>query len=230
MLDFLKPRHLRYRSMEEWRECENIRSLHYPENPKLEAKLNRQRDELRKHLWKRHLSRLTREERKELKRGTHPSQSPRHIERARLIFEEFNARMSLLPYVAEVTMVTRHMNLTTFRVKLSHDVGWRVWQEQIPPFYRGFEVIIAVAPNPKPLLTRETAEKLIPNGMSEAEVYSRLGTNAAVSLGNNGKKSLAYLFHFPPAPPKVDPRIDAITVIISNGVVVDRRFSPDGKH
>ncbi len=220
MFEFLKPRHLRYRSLEEWRERERITSFLHPGNPKLEARLKRQFEELRRHLWKWHLKHLTPEERKEINAGTHPSQAPRLIDQARTIFEEFRARLAKLPYLAEVSLVARHTDRPVFRVRLSQDVGWRVWQEHVPPFYRGFEVVI-VLPGSKPVLTRETAEKIIPNGMSEREVYEFLGANATVSLANGGK----YLsYQFPPTPPKVDPKIPGIIIVVSNGVVVGRQF------
>jgi hypothetical protein len=116
MFDFLMPRHLRYRSMEEWRERENITSFRYPENPRLEARLQQQFEELRRHLWKRHLKQLTAEERKEIKAGKHPSQSHRHIEQARAIFEEFRSRVAGLSYVAEVSMAAWD--------KLLFESGW----------------------------------------------------------------------------------------------------------
>lgn len=224
MLDFLKPRHLRYRSVEEWRERENITSFRHPEKPSLEARLTRQLEELRRHLWKKHLRRLTREERKQLKTGRHPSQSHKGFDEAKPIFEEFRAKVGVLPYVEEVAMTTRHMQPIVFRVKLTQDVSWRVWQEHILPFYRGFEVIVGAAHGRKPALTLESAAALIPNGMSENDVYANLGTNATVSFVNGGKKYLTYLFHFPPSPPKVDPKIEAMTVVVSNGKVVDRKF------
>lgn len=222
MLEFLKPRHLRYHSMEEWRERENITSFRHPENPRLEARLRRQLQGLRKHLWKRHIAQLAPWERSQLKAGTHPSMSHKGFELAKPIFEEFRTRVTALPFVEEVTMVTRHMEPIVFRVKVIQGIGWRTWQEQIPPFYRGFEIIVTSAKTPKPALTPETAEKLIPNGMAETDVYGRLGTNVRVTHGKNGK-SLKFLFHFPPLPPGVDPKVSGITVVISNGVVVDRQ-------
>jgi hypothetical protein len=36
-------------------------------------------------------------------------------------------------------------------------------------------------------------------------------------------KNLTYLFHLN-APPKLDTKIDTMTVVISNGAVVDRQF------
>jgi hypothetical protein len=223
MFDFLKPRHLRYRSVEEWRERENITSFWHPENPSLEGRLQRQLKQLREHLWRRHLKRLTREERKQIKTGTHPSLSHKGFEMAKPIFEEFRSLVAGHPFLEEVTMVTQHMKPIIFRVKVARDATWRVWQEHIPPFYRGFEVVVTRAINAKPTLTRETADKLIPNGMTEAQVYAHLGTNARVTLGKD-TKSLTYLFHFPPPPPKVDPKVSSMTVFISNGVVVDRQF------
>lgn len=223
MLDFLKPRHLRYRSVEEWRERENITSFWHPENPSLEGRLQRHLKQLREHLWKRHLRRLTREERRQIKIGTHPSLSHKGFEMAKPVFEEFRSLVAAHPFVVEVTMVSQHMKPIIFRVKVAREASWKIWQEHIPPFYRGFEVVVTRAINSKPALTRDSADKLIPNGMTEAQVYECLGTNARVTLGKD-TKSLTYLFHFPPQPPKVDPKVGSMTVLISNGVVVDRQF------
>jgi hypothetical protein len=224
MLDFLKPRHLRYHSVEEWREQEKITSFRHPGKPGLEARLTRQFEGLRRHLWKNHLRQLTKDEREQLKAGKHPSQSHKGFEQAKPVFEEFRSRVASQSYVEEVVMVPRHLQPIVFRVKLNQDVGWRVWQEHIPPFYRGFEVLVALPHTHKPVLTRESAATLIPNGMSENDVYAHLGTNATVSVVNGGQKYLSYLFHFPPLPPKVDSKVDAMTLVISNGVVVDRKF------
>src|ERR1700757_2431234 len=109
MFNFLKPRHLRYNSMEEWRDKENIRSFRHPEKPELERRLTRQLQELREYLWRQHLKQLTREERKQLYNRNHPSQSHMRIDRAKPIFDEFRLRMSPLPYISDVTMVARHM-------------------------------------------------------------------------------------------------------------------------
>jgi hypothetical protein len=228
MLDFLKPRHLRYRSVEEWRERENITTFQHPENPKLEVRLNRHLRQLRNHLWKKHLHQLTREERSQLQTGNHPSQSHRGFELAAPTFEEFRARVAALPYVDEVAMVTRHLQPIVFRVKLAQSANWRVWQEHIPPYYRGFEVVVNRSQNRKPALTHESAARLIPDGMSENDVYAILGTNARVAIVNGGQKHLSYLFQFPPLPPKVDPKIGALTVIVSKGVVTGRKF--EGNH
>jgi hypothetical protein len=209
--------------VEEWRERENITSFWHPEHPGIEGRLQRHLKQLRDHLWKRHLKQLTREERKEIKTGTHPSLSHKGFELAKPIFEEFRSSVAAHPFVEEITMVTQHMKPIIFRVKVARAATWRVWQEHVPPFYRGFEVVVTRAINSKPELTRESAEKLIPNGMSEAQVYAHLGTNARVTHGK-GTKSLTYLFHFPPPPPKVDPKVGSMTVLIANGVVVDRQF------
>jgi hypothetical protein len=224
MFDFLKPRHLQYRSVEEWRERENITSFWHPENPGQEVRLQRHLKQLREHLWKRHLKHLTREERKQVKEGTHPSLSHKGFEPAKPVFEEFRSLVAGHPFVTEVTMVTQHMKPIIFRVKVARDATWRVWQDHIPPFYRGFEVVVTRAINSKPALTRESADKLIPNGMSEAQVYEHLGTNARVTHSKD-MKSLTYLFHFPPPPPKVDPKVGSMTVLISNGAVVNRQFN-----
>ena len=86
-------------------------------------------------------------------------------------------------------------------------------------------VVLALVAGCKPVLTQKSAEKLIPNGMSEARVYEILGTNASVSVGQHGEKFLLYFFRFTGAPPKVEAKIDTISVVISNGVVIGRQFA-----
>jgi hypothetical protein len=76
----------------------------------------------------------------------------------------------------------------------------------------------------KPALTQENADKFIPNGMRESDVYKVLGTGAVVSTRNHGERFLWYLFPFVSTPPRVDPKIDSMTVITSNGVVTGRQF------
>ena len=86
--------------------------------------------------------------------------------------------------------------------------------------------LIALAFNTgcKPALTRESATKLVPIGMSEAEVYHLLGTNGSVSSGPHGEKIVRFLFRGTGTPPKVDARINEMGVVFSNGVVIMRQF------
>jgi hypothetical protein len=69
-------------------------------------------------------------------------------------------------------------------------------------------------------LTKENADRIIPNGMSESNVYELLGTNAIAKPDVLGRKCLIYMFPFFPPPPGVKPKIASLQVIISNGVVV----------
>lgn len=88
----------------------------------------------------------------------------------------------------------------------------------------GAVAIVVATTGCKPTLTQANASKLIPDGMSESNVYKMLGTNAIISTGNHGEKYLLYFFPFFDQPPRVKPKIDTMMVIISNGVVIDRRF------
>jgi len=76
----------------------------------------------------------------------------------------------------------------------------------------------------KPALTQENASKIIPDGMRESDVYKVLGTGAVVSIGTHGERFLLYFFPFVSTPPRVDPKIVSMTVIISNGVVTGRQI------
>lgn len=73
-------------------------------------------------------------------------------------------------------------------------------------------------------LTQKTADKLIPNGMSEAQVYEMLGTNGVVSFATNGEKWVTYFFPFTGQPLKTKTDLVAMTVVFSNGVVIGRSF------
>jgi len=88
----------------------------------------------------------------------------------------------------------------------------------------GAIVIVSAITGCKPTLTQANASKLIPNGMSESDVYKMLGTSAITSTGNHGEKYLIYFFPFFEQPPGVEPKVETMTVIISNGVVIDRQF------
>jgi hypothetical protein len=147
MLSFLKPRHLRYRSIEEWMEREHIKSRVHPEDPALQDRLFQQLGALRMHLWEQHIAHLTAEERHQLESGQHPSQSHARVHQAQPIFEEFRSRVACLPYVVEVVMGMYHADRIVFDVKLASDVGWRIWQKDIAPFYRGFEVFVGLWKN-----------------------------------------------------------------------------------
>jgi hypothetical protein len=147
MFHLIKPRHLRYHSIEEWMENEQITTLTHSEDPALQDRLFQQFGELRKHLWEQHIVHLTPEERRQLEAGEHPSQSHSRAKQASGALEEFRTRLARLPYVAEVSMGMYHMDRIIFGVKLSQDVGWRTWRKDIPAFFRGFEVLVLNAPN-----------------------------------------------------------------------------------
>lgn len=76
----------------------------------------------------------------------------------------------------------------------------------------------------KPVLNQKTAERLIPNGMSEAEVYKILGTNGLDSSGRNGEKIVHYFFPFTGQPPKIKNDLPAMTVVFSNGLVISKQY------
>ena len=84
--------------------------------------------------------------------------------------------------------------------------------------------VLAFVAGCKPTLTQKSAEKLIPDGMSEAQVYELLGTNGSVSFGPHGEKYVLYFFTFTGLPPKVETKIDVMSVVFSNGVVIARQF------
>jgi hypothetical protein len=86
-------------------------------------------------------------------------------------------------------------------------------------------VVLVFVAGCKPALSQKTAGKLIPNGMSETQVYEMLGTNSSVSFGQHGEKIVWYFFRFTGQPPKIETKIDTMGVVFSNGVVIDRQFA-----
>jgi hypothetical protein len=84
--------------------------------------------------------------------------------------------------------------------------------------------VLALVAGCKPILTQTSAERLIPDGMSEVQVYEMLGTNGSVSFGPHGEKYVWYFFQFTGLPPKMDTKVDVMGVVFSNGVVIARQF------
>ena|ERR1039457_340541 len=76
----------------------------------------------------------------------------------------------------------------------------------------------------KPTLTQSNAEKLIRNGMSEAEVSEMLGTNCSVMIGPRGEKRVLFNFESTGPSQRFNTKIDSIGIIFSNGVVIGKRF------
>jgi hypothetical protein len=89
----------------------------------------------------------------------------------------------------------------------------------------GSIVILALFVGCKPALTKQSARKVIPDGMSEARGYETLGTNGSVTVGQHGEKIVWYFFRFTGLPPKVETKIDTMGVVLSNGFVIGRRFA-----
>ena len=85
-------------------------------------------------------------------------------------------------------------------------------------------VALAAVAGCKPALNQANADKLIPNGMTEAAVAEIVGTNGVVSFGQHGVKLVMYFFPFTGMPPKVETKLVAMTVVFSNAVVIERRF------
>jgi hypothetical protein len=58
----------------------------------------------------------------------------------------------------------------------------------------------------KPSLTKTNANRIIPNGMSESNVYVLLGTNAIVKQDDFGNKHLIYFSNFSRHLPELIPK------------------------
>ncbi len=85
-------------------------------------------------------------------------------------------------------------------------------------------VILASGAGCEPVLNQKSAERLIPNGMNEAQVNRLLGTNGIISTGWHGEKFIHYFFAFVEQPPGIKNELVALTIVISNGVVIERQF------
>ena len=75
-----------------------------------------------------------------------------------------------------------------------------------------------------PRLTRNSAARVLHDGMQESQVFDLLGTNAIISDETNGLRYLHYFFTFTGKPPKLKTDLENITIVLSNGVVIDRKF------
>lgn len=79
----------------------------------------------------------------------------------------------------------------------------------------------------KPVLSRTSAPKILPDGMPVEVLTNLLGEPALIQNTPEGCLVYFYFFHFVNDPPKVKVKSDIIslTIVVSNGVVCERIIS-----
>jgi hypothetical protein len=94
--------------------------------------------ELRQHLFAKHIKTLSRQERREFKQGTHPSQSHRFADRAEPFVALLREHLADLGFPGKVCLGWYHMDRIVLSADLDEDPGER--QRELPWLFRGFEI------------------------------------------------------------------------------------------
>ena len=135
----ITPRYLSYDSLEAWAEGESL-PADWMKHPDLAQRSLwwKQFEDLKQHLWSRHVATLAGEEQREFKAGTHPSLSHRFQEQAQPFTRQLQAELARLGYKANVKLGLYHGDRIVLSATLdrtpprrAHDVPW---------FFRGLEV------------------------------------------------------------------------------------------
>ena len=121
-------------------EAEGIKTLLRPDNPSMQDRLFAQLGELRQKLWDNHFSTLSDDERKEFSQGMHPSQSHSRAPQAQPFVEEFEKRFASLGYIKKIALGFYHGDRLVISVSFSEDVPRKRWAQDLPAYFRGFEV------------------------------------------------------------------------------------------
>ena len=135
---FHRKRHLKYDSIEAWMEGEGVPHLKNVADPRLRDKYTQQYNELRLHLYEKHIATLTVEEQDQFAKGTHPSQSHRFADRAKPFAAELQRLLETKGLTCTVEVGFQQMDRIVLSVDLPGDPGQR--RNELPWLFRGFEV------------------------------------------------------------------------------------------
>ena len=94
--------------------------------------------ELRQHLFAKHIKTLSREEQREFKEGTHPSQSHRFSDRAEPFVGLLREHLANLGFPSKVCLGWYPMDRIVLSADLDEDPGER--QREMPWLFRDFEI------------------------------------------------------------------------------------------
>ena len=133
-------KHLRYDSVEQWMEAENIpKNFIMIKDDKLRDQYITQYAELREHLYIKHVKLLSIGEQKLIESGNHPSQNHSLSDEAEKYVDDFKKELSGLSCIKDITVGLYHGG----RIIISVEVYENTPKEEIniiPWLYRGFEV------------------------------------------------------------------------------------------
>lgn len=95
----------------------------------------------RKNIYQRHLSSLTRAERKLLNKGDHPSQSPQREETAKAVAQELKTKLihQGVTFVKDVQLGLYHGDRLILSIAITNTINDHAANAALPFYYRGFE-------------------------------------------------------------------------------------------
>jgi len=132
-------RHLRYPSVEAWFNGERLTEPVFKiTDPAERDRRITEYGELRQHLFAKHIKTLSREEQREFKEGTHPSQSHRFADRAEPFVALLREHLATLGFPSKVCLGWYHMDRIVLSADLDEDPRER--QRELPWLFRGFEI------------------------------------------------------------------------------------------
>lgn len=142
-------KHLKYGSVEEWLEDENIpNGILNVDDKQLRDKYLKEYGELRQHLFDKHIKSLPKEDQELFEKGRHPSQSHEFKAKAKPYADALEKQLSSLGFVGNVSIGYYQMD----RIVLSVDTNREISKEEhnmIPWLYKGFETKVGF-PQPTP--------------------------------------------------------------------------------
>jgi hypothetical protein len=132
-------RHLRYSSLEAWFEGEGLKDpFSAAADPTERNRRIMEWGELRQHLFAKHINTLSREEQRQFREGTHPSQSHHFAERAEPFAASLQAHLAALGFTATVDSGFDHGGRIVLSAELDTDPKER--RPELPWLFRGFEI------------------------------------------------------------------------------------------
>ena len=137
---WMGKKHLKYSSVEQWMEAENIpKNFVMINNDELRDKYITQYAELREHLYAEHVKSLPSEDQRLIESGNHPSQKHSLAHEAEKYATNLKNELCGLVYINDISVGLYHGD----RVIISVEVDEKTTKEEInriPWLYRGFEV------------------------------------------------------------------------------------------
>ena len=139
MWPFRTKRHLGYPSIEAWFKGEGLtEGIVEIADPVERDRRITEYGELRRHLFAKHMKTLSAEEQRQLKEGSHPSQSHQLADRAEPFVALLRDYLASLGFPAKVCLGWYQLDRIVITVDLDADPG--EGYAQLPWLFRGFEI------------------------------------------------------------------------------------------